>query len=74
MITSELNSDVPQRVQLEPSPENGLRNICYAMADKPMALRKQYLGYRIGKLNDEQMSQIAKGLASAMGITANDLS
>jgi mRNA interferase MazF len=74
MTTSEANTDIPQRVKLEPNPENGLRNTCYAMADKPMALRRQYLGYRIGKLNDTQMSQIAKGLASAMGITVNDLS
>jgi len=73
MTTSEVNSNVPQRVRLGPSPENGLRNTCYAMADKPMALRRQYLGYRIGELNDSQMSQISKGLASVLGIVATDL-
>ena len=56
------------RVTIEPSPENGLRATSQVMADKPVAIRRERVGPRIGRLGSEDMARVNIALAFVMGL------
>src|ERR1041385_7550357 len=50
-LTSDL-ADAPDfRVTIEPTPENGLRHTSQVMADKPVSIRRERVGQKIGRLD-----------------------
>ncbi len=67
-LTSEL-ADAPDfRVTIEPTPENGLRLKSQAMADKPVAVRRERIGQKIGRLGNQDMARLGIALAFVLGL------
>ena len=67
-MTSEL-ADAPDfRVTIEPHPENGLRLRSQVMADKPVTVRRDRLGQKIGRLDSQDMARLGVALAFVLGL------
>jgi mRNA interferase MazF len=67
-LTSEL-ADAPDfRVAIEPSEANGLRITSQIMADKPVTIRRERVGQRIGRLGRAEMTRLNTALAFVMGL------
>ena len=67
-LTSEL-ADAPDfRVTIEPSPENGLRLKSQVMADKPVTMRRERIGQKIGRLGSQDMAPLGIALAFVLGL------
>jgi len=67
-LTSDL-ADAPDfRVTVDPSPENGLRIVSQVMADKPVTIRRERIGRKIGRLGDRDMSRLGAALAFVLGL------
>ena len=67
-LTSEL-ADAPDfRVTIEPTPENGLRLKSQVMADKPITIRRERIGQKIGRLSDQDMARLGIALAFVLGL------
>ena len=67
-LTSDL-SDAPDfRVTIEPSRETGLRLRSQVMADKPVTIRRERVGERIGRLGPADMTRLNVALAFVMGL------
>jgi mRNA interferase MazF len=67
-LTSEL-ADAPDfRVTINPSPENGLRLPSQVMADKPVTIKRERIGQKIGRLNNQDMARLSAALAFVLGL------
>ena len=67
-LTSEL-ADAPDfRVTIDPNPENGLRFTSQVMADKPVTVRRERIGHKIGRLGDRDMARLNTALAFVLGL------
>jgi mRNA interferase MazF len=67
-LTSEL-ADAPEfRIPIEPTPENGLRLKSQVMADKPVTIRRERIGQKIGRLDNQDMARIGIALAFVLGL------
>jgi mRNA interferase MazF len=67
-LTSDL-ADAPDfRVTVDPSPENGLRIVSQVMADKPVTIRRERIGRKIGRLGDRDMARLGAALAFVLGL------
>jgi mRNA interferase MazF len=66
-MTSEL-AEADFRITVEPSPETGLRVRSQVMADKPVAIRRERIGQRIGHLVAADMARLNVALAFVMGL------
>jgi len=66
-LTSEL-AEADFRVTIEPGPETGLRLRSQVMADKPVTIRRERIGQRIGQLATPDMIRLNVALALAMGL------
>ena len=67
-LTSEL-ADAPDfRVTIEPKPENGLRLKSQVMADKPVTVRRDRIGQKIGRLGNQDMARLGIALAFVFGL------
>jgi mRNA interferase MazF len=67
-MTSEW-SDAPDfRVTVEPTERNGLRVRSQVMADKPVTIRRERIGQRIGHLEDKDIARLNIALAFVMGL------
>ena len=67
-LTSDL-ADAPDfRVTIEPKPENGLRQTSQVMADKPVTIRRERVGQKIGRLGDQDMARLGFALAFVFGL------
>ncbi len=67
-LTSEL-ADAPDfRVTIEPTPENGLRLKSQVMADKPITIRRERIGQKIGRLGSQDMARLGIALAFVLGL------
>jgi mRNA interferase MazF len=66
-MTSEL-AEADFRVTIEPTPETGLRIRSQVMADKPVTIRRQRIGQRIGQLGAADMARLNVALAFVMGL------
>jgi mRNA interferase MazF len=67
-LTSDL-ADAPDfRVTIEPNPENGLRLKSQVMADKPVTVRRERIGQRIGRLGNQDMARLGIALAFVLGL------
>jgi len=67
-MTSEC-SDAPDfRVTIDPTESNGLRVRSQVMADKPVAIRRERIGRRLGHLDDNDIGRLNIALAFVMGL------
>jgi mRNA interferase MazF len=66
-MTSEL-MEADFRITIEPGPETGLRVRSQVMADKPVTIRRERIGGRIGQLGIEDMARLNVALALVMGL------
>lgn len=56
------------RVQVNPTPANGLRKTSQVMIDKAMTVRREKLGPAFGRLTDGELLAISRALALFLGI------
>ena len=56
------------RLNLRPTPENGLRKPSQVMIDKAMTVRRDKLGPPFGRLDDETMFPVTRLLAVFLGL------
>jgi mRNA interferase MazF len=67
-LTSEL-ADAPDfRVTIEPTPENGLRLKSQVMADKPVTVRRERIGKKIGRLQKQDLARLGIALVFVLGL------
>ena len=66
-MTSEL-AEADFRITIEPGPETGLRVRSQVMADKPVTIRRERIGQRIGQLGIADMARLNVALAFVMGL------
>jgi len=67
-MTSEC-SDAPDfRVTIEPTEHNGLRVRSQVMADKPVTIRRERIGHRIGRLEVKDIVRLNIALAFVIGL------
>ena len=67
-MTSDL-ADAPDfRVTIEPGAENGLRLRSQVMADKPVTIRRERIGRRIGRLGGEDVVRLNAARAFVIGL------
>jgi mRNA interferase MazF len=66
-ITSEL-AEANFRITIEPAPQTGLRVRSQVMADKPVAVRRERIGQRVGRLEASDMTRLNAALAFFMGL------
>lgn len=55
------------RLDVEPSPENGLNKVSQIMVDKAMTVRRDKLGHPFGRLDDGTMVAVTRSLALFLG-------
>ena len=67
-VTSELSEAPDFRVTIEPARGNGLRVRSQVMADKPVTIRRERIGGRIGRLAGEDITRLNIALAFVMGL------
>ncbi len=67
LITTSLVDAPLMRLTLDPTPENGLRKISQVMIDKVMTIRREKLGLPFGRLDNNTMLTINRGLALFLG-------
>jgi len=58
------------RLAVEPSDRNGLRSACRLMIDKITTVPKSRVGYRIGRLADEDIVRVNRAALVFLGIAA----
>lgn len=56
------------RPNIEPSPENGLRETSWAMADKVTTVARTRLGKRVGALTASEMVSVGRALILFLGL------
>jgi mRNA interferase MazF len=67
-LTSELMDAPDFRITIEPEPENGLRLRSQVMADKPVTIRRERIGRKIGRLSNRDMARLGIALAFVLGL------
>lgn len=67
-VTSECSEAPDFRVTVDPTAANGLRVRSQVMADKPVTIRRDRLGRRIGHLEDRDIARLNVALAFVMGL------
>ena len=67
-LTSELVDAPDFRITIDPKPENGLRLTSQVMADKPVTIKRERIGQRIGRLGGRDMARLTVALAFVLGL------
>jgi mRNA interferase MazF len=67
-MTSECSDAADFRVTIDPTTNNGLRVRSQVMADKPVTIRRERIGRRIGHLDEKDMARLNIALAFVMGL------
>jgi mRNA interferase MazF len=67
-LTSDLVDAPDFRVTIDPKPENGLRLTSQVMADKPVTIRRERVGQRIGRLGSGDIARLNAALAFVLGL------
>jgi mRNA interferase MazF len=66
-VTSELRDTPLFRVAIQPSQANGLQKRSEVMVDKPQTVARERVGAAFGRLDDEVMMSVNRGLALFLG-------
>ncbi|MGB1109080.1 MAG: type II toxin-antitoxin system PemK/MazF family toxin [Gammaproteobacteria bacterium] len=69
-VTSEITEAPLLRITLEPSEENGLRKRSQVMVDKPVTVKREKIGQRVGALPPSDLPRIDRSLALFLGIAS----
>lgn len=67
-LTSDLQPAPLVRIDVEPSPENGLERRSQIMTDKTVTLPRRKVGARIGHLEDDMIRSADVALARFLGL------
>src|ERR1700681_2514461 len=67
-LTSDLVDAPDFRVTIEPRPENGLRLKSQVMADKSVTIRRERIGQKIERLDNQDMARLGAALAFVLGL------
>ncbi|MGF6312558.1 mRNA interferase MazF [Bradyrhizobium sp. i1.8.4] len=67
-LTSELVDAPDFRVTIESKPDNGLRLRSQVMADKPVTVKRERVGQKIGRLGNQDMARVGIALAFVLGL------
>ncbi len=68
LLVSSTLIDAPLiRLTVEPTPENGLRTSSQVMIDKAITVRREKLGAPFGRLDDDTLVAVNRGLALFLG-------
>ena len=67
-MTSALEDASDFRVTIEPSGANGLRAVSQIMADKPVTVRRERIGRRLGELDAPEIARLNRALAFVLGL------
>jgi mRNA interferase MazF len=67
-MTSECSDAADFRVTIEPTASNGLRVRSQVMADKPVTIRRERIGRRIGHLDEKDIVHLNIALAFVIGL------
>ena len=67
-MTSDLVDAPDFRLTVHPSRENGLRTPSQIMADKPVTVRRERIGQRIGRLHAGDVGRLDMALAFVVGL------
>jgi mRNA interferase MazF len=67
-MTSECSEAADFRVTIEPTASNGLRVRSQVMADKPVTIRRERIGRRVGRLDEKDIVRLNIAKAFAMGL------
>ena len=70
LVTSERSEALLFRVPVQPSPENGLRQDSWIMADKIVTLRRQHVSRVVGHLDHEDMQRLHTALLIFLSMPA----
>ena len=72
VIVCQMTSDIAEapdfRITIEPTESNGLLVRSQIMADKPVTIRRERVGRRIGSLNENDIDRLNVALAFIMGL------
>ena len=66
-VTSALRDAPLFRIQVDPTPDNGLRKVSQVMVDKPQAVARDRIGKTIGRLDDAAVLAVNRALAVFLG-------
>ena len=67
-MTSECSEAADFRVTIEPTASNGLRVRSQVMADKPVTIRRERIGRRVGRLDEKDIVRLNIAIAFVMGL------
>jgi mRNA interferase MazF len=67
-LTSDLRAGISMRIDVAPTPLNGLRGASQVMVDWPQTVRLKDIGGIIGQLDDATMRAVTRELAVVLGI------
>jgi mRNA interferase MazF len=67
LTTTEIDAPFA-RVLLQPSPLNGLRSPSHLMVDKLASVPRSKLGYRVGRLGDDDLMRLNSHLKAFLGL------
>lgn len=67
-LTSTLEDAPDFRIALHPSSVNGLRALSQIMVDKPVTVRRDRIGARIGRLDRRELTRLNRALAFVLGL------
>lgn len=66
-LTSELIDAPLFRIEIEPTPENGLNSVSHVMVDKTYTTPREKIGKKIGTLEQKRMIEVERSLAIFLG-------
>jgi mRNA interferase MazF len=69
LISSDLQDAPLFRVDIAPTPENGLQRRSQIMVDKIVTLRRERTGEAIGRANDQTLRQVERLLMVFLGLS-----
>ena len=67
-LTTDLHEVPLLWIDIDPTPQNGLRQRSQLMADRVITMRRRNIGKTIGQVNPETMSRLTQTLAMLLGI------
>jgi mRNA interferase MazF len=67
-ITSEFHDFPLFRINLQPTPENGLRVPCQIMSDSLITVRRRQIDRVVGQLDPENLSRLERALFVVLGL------
>ncbi len=68
LFTTYESINIPTRVLVKTSPQNGLLHDSYVMTDKIVTVDKSMLGDKVGSLSEEEMSTVSEKIKIILGL------